>query len=394
MFPPVRFRILNIGLDRGLLDSSGQSESQTRQLIYATEIPAEIVHLVKSPRNTNSVTRTLCEGRVTVRAVPVLHWVCFPFATAWVGAKLLKERKFDLIQVQEPLVSGSAGLYLAWRFRLPLVAGAFTDQIANPEWVSKSIVNRLANLAGSFVYRRCDAIRADSLAVMQRLQIGGFLHACFVPFLITNAEQLAQPAAEVEIVRRRLLGGRSGVLLLAVTRLEQEKNLELMLHAVEEVVKSMNDVVLAVIGDGSLREQLQRRFSAEWIRWLGWIPNTELAAYYQAADLSLLSSDIESSARVLTESLLAGTPVLTTDTAGAREVIEDTRSGRIVPVGDRNEFARTLLELCKDSDQLEAMGKYGQRSVSGRMSRANVIAELRQLFVRVVRRHRGEPVVV
>ncbi|MEY4527765.1 MAG: hypothetical protein RL768_1484 [Nitrospirota bacterium] len=387
-------KILNIGLDRALLEEHGRSESQARQVLYAQEIPAEIIHVVKAPPIDGYKRVVLGEGLVRVIPAPVHHWVMFPFAAIRAGARVLREEQVDIIQVQEPILCGLVGLWLSRRYRVPLIVGAFTDQIANPAWASASLLNRFADLVGRIVYKQADAIRADSLAVTQRLQASGFPQVSFVPFLITNAERLVQPAANAAIVRRTLLGDRKGPLLLAVARLESEKNMDLMLQAVEEIVKSVNGVVLAVIGDGSLRKELERRFSAGWIRWLGWLPNTELAAYYQAADLSLLSSDIESSARVLTESLLAGTPVLTTDTAGAREVVEDTRSGRIVPTGDLDEFTRVLLELCVNDRQLDDMGKYGQLMVCAHMSRANIISGLRKLFAQAIRRHQGEPVAV
>ncbi len=387
-------RILNIGLDRALLEEHGRSESQARQVLYAQEIPAEIIHFVKAPATSGRERVVLGDGLVRVIPVPALHWAMFPFAAIRAGARVLRHEKIDIIQAQEPILCGLVGLWLSRRYRVPLIVGAFTDQVANPAWASASLVNRLADVVGRAVYKRADAIRADSLAVMQRLQASGFSQASFIPFLITNAEILVHPTAKAVSVRRTLLGGRSGPLLLAVARLELEKNVELLLEAVESILEKENGVVLAVVGDGSLRKKLERQFSGEWVRWLGWVPNTELAAYYQAADLSLLSSDIESSARVLTESLLAGTPVLTTDTAGAREVVEDTRSGRIVPTGDLEAFARALLELCGNSRQLDEMGEYGQRMVCEHMSRANIISGLRKLCAQAIRRHQGEPVAV
>lgn len=394
MIAATPLRILNIGLDRALLENDGGSESQTRQVLYAQEIPAEICHLVKASPTSRRERLVLGNGLVRVIPVPVHHWAVFPLAAIRAGSRVLRLEKIDIIQAQEPILCGPAGLWLSRRYRVPLIVGAFTDQVANPAWASASLVNCFADVVGRAVYKRADAIRADSLAVMQRLQASGFPQTHFIPFLITNAEMLVQPAAKAAIVRRTLLDGRNGPLLLAVARLEPEKNMELMLQAVESIVKSVNGVVLAVVGEGSLRKKLQQRFAAEWVRWLGWIPNTELAAYYQAADLSLLSSDIESSARVLTESLLAGTPVLTTDTAGAREVVEDTRSGRIVPTGDLEAFTRALLELCENPQQLEEMGKHGQQMVGTHMSSANIISGLRQLCAQAIRRHQGEPVAV
>jgi glycosyltransferase involved in cell wall biosynthesis len=94
----------------------------------------------------------------------------------------------------------------------------------------------------------------------------------------------------------------------------------------------------------------------------------------------LLSSNRESAARVLYESLLSGTPVLTTDTAGAREVIEDRVTGRVVPVGDTEAYAQALIELCGDPSLLEKMGRVGREHMASRVTADAVAKQLRILY--------------
>jgi 1,2-diacylglycerol 3-alpha-glucosyltransferase len=386
----VPLRILNIGLDASLLSRSGDQESQLRQIGYARELPAEVTHIVKSTIQLDNQSVTLDNGQVIIVPAPVRHSGLFPVVAARVGTQILKRAKFDLIQVQEPVLCGTAGLYLARRFKLPLVAGAFSDQICNPNWVSNSLINRVANAVGKFVYARANAIRADSEAVAQRLAANGFLQTRFVPFLITNAEALAQSGPGSAEIRQRLLRGCDGPLLLAVARLEPEKNISLLLRAFMEVKKVIPGVVLAIAGDGSLRSQLEQSVPESSVRWLGWVPNKDLGNYYQAADIMVLSSDNESSARVLTESLLAGTPIVTTDTAGAREIVEDGLSGRIVPVGDVTAFGAALLELCCDPARRQSMGQRGLQNAQRLSSRKAVIDGLRNLYYDVTRRDGNE----
>src|SRR5262249_3197853 len=136
-------------------------------------------------------------------------------------------------------------------------------------------------------------------------------------------------------------------------------------------------------GDGSLRDRLTaegQRLIPGRLRWLGRLPAGDMPRHYQAADLTLLSSNRESAARVLYESLLAGTPVLTTDTAGAREVVEDNGTGRIVPIGDGCAFAQALCELCGDPGRLRVMGEAGRRRMRGMVTAEPVARQLRQVY--------------
>jgi glycosyltransferase involved in cell wall biosynthesis len=78
--------------------------------------------------------------------------------------------------------------------------------------------------------------------------------------------------------------------------------------------------------------------------------------------------------------------VLTTDTAGAGEVIQDGVSGRIVPVGDVRAFTDALIELCRDSDRLASMGQAGRKRMAGSATADTVLRELRQLYAKVLGR--------
>jgi len=378
--------ILNIGLDRALLSRDRRTEAQKRQLMYADGIPAELVHLVKAPVGAVNTPIEL-DSRVRVIPCPVLHWTQFPIAAIRAGARELRRKRFDIIQVQEPYLSGLAGLMLARRFGVPLVVGVYSDEVDNPIWLQERWLNRWANAIAKWVLTHAAAVRADSRAVVERLARSNYRNLTYVPFLITNSAKLLTPSTNAELVRDRLLSGRAGPLLLAVCRLEAEKNIPLMLRAVGDATKSCPGLTLAVAGDGHLAENLatmSEQVAPNSVRWLGKINNSDMPAYYQSADLTLLSSSRESSARVLSESLLAGTPVLTTDTAGAAEIVEDGITGRIVPVGDVRAFTETLVEMCRDLPRLALMGAEGRKRMTATTSADAIVRELRQLYAKAL----------
>lgn len=380
--------ILNIGLDRDLLSRDVRTEAQTRQLFYTRSLPARLVHIVKAPPGT-PCTRIDLDKNLSIVPCPVRHWSQFIPAAMRLGSELLRREPFDLIQVQEPFVSGLAGVSLARRFRLPLVVGLYSDEIDNPVWLAERPLNRLANRIGKWVLRQAAAARSDSLAVAERLSHYGFRYLTYIPFLITHADRLLAPDAGAQAIRLRLLEDQPGPLLMAVCRLEQEKNIPLMLSAFASASKQHPGLVLAIAGSGSLADTLAQeaeRIVPGRVRWLGWVGNTEMPAYYQAADLMLLSSNRESAARVLYESLLAGTPVLSTDTAGAREVIEDGVTGRIVPVGDLDAYTQALIELCSIPDRLDEMGREGRRRMSSRVTAEAVAQQLRAVYEKALGR--------
>jgi glycosyltransferase involved in cell wall biosynthesis len=126
-----------------------------------------------------------------------------------------------------------------------------------------------------------------------------------------------------EDVRRRFLPS-GGVLLLNVKRLHPLADQATLLTAFARIAKRWKDAVLLIVGMGesesALRQQAARLGLAERVRFLGLVPNAEVAALQGAADLFVLSSTLEATPTVVLEALAAGTPVVSTDNPGGIEL--------------------------------------------------------------------------
>lgn len=382
------FRILNIGIDRDLLDPTGTTESHNRQRFYAEQLPAVVTHIVKAPPGTPDAGPVLEEAALKIWACPVRHFALFPIKAARLAAKLIAASPFDLIVAQEPFLSGIAAARAAGRAGLPLVVGAYSDDVGNPQWKRERLLNRLiGDRIGRSVFRRADSIRADSRDVANRLGSIGFPQATFVPFLITNAAAIARPHPDAAATRGELLAGSEGPLLLTIARLEPQKDIHMLIDAFKRVRERVPGAVLAIIGDGTQREELHAYGqSVENLRWLGGRAAVELPPFYQAADVFLLTSRHESSARVLSESMLAGLPVVTTATAGAAEVIEDGSTGAITPISDPDKFAAAVVDLLSDPQKLESMRRRAREVAAKTVSSEAVIDGIRNIYASVTHR--------
>jgi glycosyltransferase involved in cell wall biosynthesis len=122
----------------------------------------------------------------------------------------------------------------------------------------------------------------------------------------------------------------SGPLLLSVGNLIPAKG---HVHAIE-AVSQMPGATLLIAGGGRDGPALQARVKAlgleQRVRLLGHVPHLMLPRLMAAADVTILASAREGLANVWVESLACGTPVVTTDVDGAREVIDRPEAGRIV----------------------------------------------------------------
>ena len=132
--------------------------------------------------------------------------------------------------------------------------------------------------------------------------------------------------------------------ILSVGRMSPEKNHALLLEAFA-MLRRQRPVKLMLLGDGPVREALQRRAAelgvAGDVIFPGFVLDPQ--PYYATANLFALSSDLEGYPLVLVEALRTGLPVVSTDCrSGPREILADGKYGRLVSCGDATALAEAL----------------------------------------------------
>ncbi|MCB0080985.1 MAG: glycosyltransferase family 4 protein, partial [Caldilineaceae bacterium] len=132
--------------------------------------------------------------------------------------------------------------------------------------------------------------------------------------------------------------------LIFVGRLSALKNLPALLAATK-----LTDAQLTLIGEGPERAALVAQAEREGIAvtFLGTVPNQEIAAHLQQADLFVLPSKWEGHPKVLIEAMACGMPVVGTDVAGIRDVIIHGQTGLLCGLSG-TEIAAAIEQLFAD----------------------------------------------
>jgi glycosyltransferase involved in cell wall biosynthesis len=108
---------------------------------------------------------------------------------------------------------------------------------------------------------------------------------------------------------------------------------------------------------------------------LGWLDHAE--RLLGALDVFVSASETESFGLVIAEAMAAGTAVVATQTEGAKEVIEDQKTGILVPIGDVNGIANAIMTL------LESPGEIGLRAreaANARFSLKRMVDEIEKIY--------------
>ncbi|WP_071460836.1 glycosyltransferase [Bacillus massilinigeriensis] len=175
-----------------------------------------------------------------------------------------------------------------------------------------------------------------------------------------------------QILREDLKLSAEEFVLLMVARFDPVKRHELAIEALETVRKvSKEKVRLLLVGEGTERKRLEDLVMAKnlnsHILFLG--HQDEVAPFFKLADATLLTSRTESFPLVLLESSREGTPAITTDVGGVREMIPDPEHGFIVD-GTSQAIAAAIMEAArlKARGELKEMGEKFRKHTSERFS--------------------------
>lgn len=177
--------------------------------------------------------------------------------------------------------------------------------------------------------------------------------------------------------------GSDGTRFLFVGRLTPVKGVRLLLEAFGKAAAQRDDITLDIIGDGEDRahlEALAAPFGAR-VRFLGYRSQEEVAAALARADALVLPSFAEGLPVVLMEALAAATPVICSQVAGVAELVEDGKSGFIIPAGDVETLTARLLTIAETPAHAVAMGLHGQARVRAEFDIQIEAARIGRLFV-------------
>src|SRR4029079_13112466 len=124
--------------------------------------------------------------------------------------------------------------------------------------------------------------------------------------------------------------------------------------------------VLAIAGDGTLRDELQRRAHStgvsDRVRFLGNQSQDGVGEYFAAADVICApsirddSGNVDGLPNVVLEAMASGTPLVTTSAGGTGSVIESGRPGVIVPERDPKAIAIAIRELLAHREAAQQIG--------------------------------------
>lgn len=185
---------------------------------------------------------------------------------------------------------------------------------------------------------------------------------------------------------RRELGLKDETLLLHLSNLRPVKRIDLLLDAVARV-RPQDSFKLVVLAGGEFTPFVShvRRLGIE-DRVVVRENVNEIEDYLQAADIGLFTSESESFCLSILEAMFFGCPSVATSVGGIPEVVENGKSGVLVPAGDADALARGVESLIASPRLRATLGRAAQQRARSHFSAEQIVPRYEALYRRVTAR--------
>ncbi len=281
------------------------------------------------------------------------------------GSALRSSENFSLIHVQTPFAAHYAGIKLARRQGIPVIA-TYHTHFEEYLFHYLPIVPRraLRGLARRTARGQCnalDAIVVPSQPMAETLRNYGVttpLHV--IPTGLPESQFIRGDGKRFRAIHN-IAAERK--IALFVGRAAFEKNIGFLLEVAAHARQQQPDLLLVIAGEGPALENLQRKAKQlnlnNHVLFVGYLPRESgLRDCYAAADVFTFASRTETQGLVLLEAMAVGLPVLALPELGAAEIITPQRGA--IPATDAPEvFADQLVALTNQPERLATLGREG-----------------------------------
>lgn len=188
----------------------------------------------------------------------------------------------------------------------------------------------------------------------------------------------------------RRLAEDEPVRILTIGRLTEKKGICYAIEAVARVIASGRNVSFTIVGEGALRNDLQRLCDelgvSKFVKLIGWRRHNEVVNLIEASHLLLAPSvtgadgDEEGIPNSVKEAMATGMPTVCTNHGGIPELIEHGVSGYMVPERDVEAMADRLLYLIDHPQTWAVIGRAARTRVFAEFDTEKINDALEQLY--------------
>ena len=339
----------------------------------------------------------LTQGRgpsFPVAVIPELRRAVHPWRD-WISyrkiKRLLADFQPDVVHTHSAK-GGILGRMAATSLGVPAVIHTVHGAPFHP--YQRAWARKLIQWAEWYGARKCHLMVSVADAMTDLMVAGGV--APREKFVTVYSGMDVAPFVEADRTRdevRRELGYRpEHVVIGKIARLFHLKGHDDVVDAARQVVRRCDQARFLFVGDGILRESLERRIAeaglTPYFQFTGLVAPSRIPSLVGTMDALVHASLREGLARALPQALIAGKPVVSYDCDGAREVVLNGQTGFLLAPRDVDGMADALMELVSSPELRAKLGGQGRERFTDQFRHETMTRRLRELYVRLLDQRR------
>jgi glycosyltransferase involved in cell wall biosynthesis len=335
--------ILIINLDKAIFSANSASLARLKKYSQLADKMFVIVWTVKTERP------IIFQDKLFIYPTNSFSRLGYFFDSFKIARRILRDNKINLIFTQDPFETGLCGWLIASVNKIKLQLQIHGD-IFSPYFWPASFLNKLRLILAKLLLKRANGFRVVSQRIklsLVKLKIPA--EKIFVLPIFTDIDKIAAAPIKYNLKNRY---PQFDFIILMASRFSKEKNIDLAIDAMAEIIKQNSKAGLIIAGAGPEEKNLRLKIKNLKLRdsvilepW-----NHDLASYYKSADLFLLTSNYEGWGLTVAEAMAAGCPVVMTDVGCAGELVINNITGMVTPVGDKAALNRNILKLIENNE--------------------------------------------
>jgi PEP-CTERM/exosortase A-associated glycosyltransferase len=328
---------------------------------------------------------------------PVIREVCQMQATRRRLDEVIKETRPDILHAHSPVLNGIPALWAARRHGLPLVyevRSLWED--AAVDWGRArygDLRYRASQALETHVLHRADAIVTICGGLKREILERGIPaeRVTVVPNAV-NAEQFTMER-QIDDGLQRSLGLEGRIVLGFIGSFFAFEGLDLLLDALNRLVRHCSDVKLLLVGGGPEEDRLVDQAAVLGLKdsvvFIGRVPHEEVRRYYDLVTVFIYPrrhmrlTDLVTPLKPL-EAMAQGSIVVASDVGGHKELLVDGERAYLFEADDAEALATKLVQVLGHQEAWPAMRLAGRRFVETERTWDHVVAYYAPIYERLL----------
>lgn len=291
-------------------------------------------------------------------------------------ARMIKEEGINVVHTHNEagLIYGAAAAILA---KVPNIV--HTEHGKEPNYYNK----RILQLAERFLLKKVKHVVVVSVDLKNKMASSTKINKDKILVIPNGIDIKSFQCPELGEIKRKELGISSDNFVIGnIARMVPLKNHKFLIAIFKELLKDFPKLKLVLVGDGLLKRELEIYSEANGlsnsVMFLG--ERKDIAELLSAFDLFILPSLTEGVSITLLEAMASGIPIVASKVGGNPEIIENERTGLLIPLSENIRWIETIKSLIKNENRRRDISKRAKNFVTEQFSIETMVENYEEIY--------------